>query len=105
MISRMIDLTIVVLYFLMFKVCGIIGISKIEFFNFSGAERIKQNKKKNNKKKHSKTSNLLRQSLCKESGESKHYIYNNVFKRVFDNFFNDIQVDRLCICFSLVIDV
>ena len=50
MISRMIDLALVVLYFLMFKVCGIIGISKIEFFNFSGTERIKQNKKKKIKK-------------------------------------------------------
>ena len=50
MISRMIDLALVVLYFLMFKVCGIIGISKIEFFNFSGTERIKQNQKKKIKK-------------------------------------------------------
>ena len=25
----------------MFKVCGMIGISKIEFFNFSGSERVK----------------------------------------------------------------
>ena len=50
MISRMIDLALEVLYFLMFKVCGIIGISKIDFFNFSGTERIKQNKKNNNKK-------------------------------------------------------
>ena len=24
------------------QVCGIIGISKIEFFNFSGTERVKQ---------------------------------------------------------------
>ena len=30
----------------MFKVCGFIGISKIEFFNFSGTERVKQNQKK-----------------------------------------------------------
>ena len=30
----------------MFKVCGIIGISKIEFFNFSGTEKVKQNQKK-----------------------------------------------------------
>ena len=28
------------------KVCGTIGISKIEFFNFSGTERVKQNQKK-----------------------------------------------------------
>ena len=29
----------------MFKVCGIIEISKIVLFNFSGTERVKQNKK------------------------------------------------------------
>ena len=28
-----------------FKVCGIIGISKIEFLNFTGKERIEQNQK------------------------------------------------------------
>ena len=27
----------------MFKVCGIFGISKIEFLNFSGTERVKRN--------------------------------------------------------------
>ena len=50
MISRLIDFALVVLKLLMFKVCGIIGISKIEFFNFSGTERVKQNKIKKNKK-------------------------------------------------------
>ena len=34
MICRLIDFALVVLQLLMFKVCGIIGISKIEFFNF-----------------------------------------------------------------------
>ena len=39
MISRVIDFLLVVLWLLMFKVWGIIGTSKIEFFNFSGTER------------------------------------------------------------------
>ena len=39
-ISRLIDFAFVVLKLLMFKVCGIIGISEIEFFNFSGIERV-----------------------------------------------------------------
>ena len=30
-----------ILQLLMFKVCGVIGISKIEFFNFSSTERVK----------------------------------------------------------------
>ena len=30
----------------MFKICGIIEISKIEFFNFSSTERVKRNQKK-----------------------------------------------------------
>ena len=46
MVCRLIDFTLVVLELLMFKVCGIIGISKIEFYNFSGNERIKQNQEK-----------------------------------------------------------
>ena len=41
MVCRLIDFALVVLKLLMFKVCGIIGISKIEFFNFSGTERVK----------------------------------------------------------------
>ena len=45
MVCRLIDFALVVLMLLMFKVCVIIGISKIEFFNFSGTERVKQNKK------------------------------------------------------------
>ena len=42
MVCRLTDLTLVVLELLMFKVCGIINISKVEFFNFSGEERVKQ---------------------------------------------------------------
>ena len=45
MVCRLIDFGLVVLKLLMFKVCGIAGISKIEFFNFSGNERVKQNQK------------------------------------------------------------
>ena len=37
MVCRLVDFALVVLELLMFKVCGIIGISKIEFFNFSGS--------------------------------------------------------------------
>ena len=40
MISKLIDLELVVLELSMFKVCGIIEISKIEFFNFSSTERV-----------------------------------------------------------------
>ena len=40
MISRLIDIALVVIWLLMFKGCRIIGTSKIEFFNFSGNERV-----------------------------------------------------------------
>ena len=40
MVCRLIDIALVVLKLLMFKVCEIIGISKIEFFNFFGNERV-----------------------------------------------------------------
>ena len=40
MVCRLIDFALVVLKLLMFKVCVTIGISKIEFFNFSGIERV-----------------------------------------------------------------
>ena len=63
MISRLVDFALVVLYLLMFKIYGIIRISKIEFFNFSYTERVKQNKK--NFEKHAKPSKLVRQSLFK----------------------------------------
>ena len=42
MISRLIDVAVVVLWLLMFKVSGIIGISKTKFFNFSGTERVNE---------------------------------------------------------------
>ena len=56
----------------MFKVCGIIGVSKIEFFKVSGIEMVTQNQKKKKQKKkkeneklknHSKPSKLVRKSL------------------------------------------
>ena len=40
MVRRLIGFAFVVLKLLVFKVCGIIGISKIEFFNFSDTERV-----------------------------------------------------------------
>ena len=40
MVCRLMDFAFVVLRLLMFKVCGIIGISKIEFFKFSGTEKV-----------------------------------------------------------------
>ena len=45
MVCRLIEFAIVILELLMFKVCGIIGISRIEFFNFSVNERVNQNQK------------------------------------------------------------
>ena len=38
----LIDFAVVVLKLLMFKVCGIIGFTKIEFSNISGTERVRQ---------------------------------------------------------------
>ena len=40
MVCRLIDFTLVVFKLHIFKVCGIIGISKIEFFNLSGTKRV-----------------------------------------------------------------
>ena len=40
MVCRLIDFALLVLKLLMFKVCVIIGISKMEFSNFSGTERV-----------------------------------------------------------------
>ena len=45
MVYRLVDIGLVVLNLLMFKVNGIIRISKINFFNFSGNEGVKQNQK------------------------------------------------------------
>ena len=47
------------------KVCGIIGISKIDSCNFSDVERVKQNQKKKKKKNHSKSLKLVSQALFK----------------------------------------
>ena len=70
MISRLIDFALVVLKLLMFKVCGIIGISKIEFFSFSGTERVEQNQKKKKKKKPFKTSSACK-SITFQSNSNK----------------------------------
>ena len=61
MICRLIDFPLLVLKLLMFKSCVIISISKIEFFNFSETERVKQNQKKLET-----IPNLLSQSLFKQ---------------------------------------
>ena len=45
MVWSLIGFTFVVLKLFMFKVCVAISISKIEFLNFSGTERVKQNQK------------------------------------------------------------
>ena len=43
MVCSLIDFALVVLDILMFNVWGIIGISNIEFFNFSGTETVNIN--------------------------------------------------------------
>ena len=55
MISRLIDFALMVLQLLMFKVCAIIELANIDFFNYSRTERIKQNQKKKGKQKPLKT--------------------------------------------------
>ena len=59
----------------MFKVCVIIGIPKIEFFNFPGTERIKEN---NNKKiiNHSKPPQLVSQSMRKQFHQNVQSLWN-----------------------------
>ena len=44
MACRLIGFVLLVRKLLMFKICGIIGISKIEFFSCSGTERVKVSK-------------------------------------------------------------
>ena len=41
MVYRLIDFALIVPKFLIFKVCVVIGISKIEFFKLFGTERVK----------------------------------------------------------------
>ena len=48
MISRLIDFELTVLWLIMFKVYGIIEVTKIEFFNYSRTERVKRNQKQKN---------------------------------------------------------
>ena len=66
MISRLMEFAFVVLYLLIFKVCGIIGISKIEFFSFTGSEKVKMLTEKVRKQK---TQILVIKRI--QSGESK----------------------------------
>ena len=78
MISRLTYFKLAVLLLLIFKVCGIIGMSKIEFFKVSGIEMVTQNQKKKEKKKeneklknHSKPPKLARKSLSSNSDKSR----------------------------------
>ena len=45
MVWRLIELPLVALKLLMFRICVQIGISKIDFFNFSGTESVKENQR------------------------------------------------------------
>ena len=84
MVCRLIDFVFVVLKIMLFKVCGIIGISKITFFNFSGIERVKEDQKK--VKNHSKPPKLVSQSLfvlSTNSNISKTVRINIAFKKRF----------------------
>ena len=45
MVCRLTDFALVVFELLTVTICGIIGISKINIFKFSGTERVKQNQK------------------------------------------------------------
>ena len=51
MISRLIDFALMILQLFILKVCAIIEVTNIDFFNYSWTERIKQNQKKKEKKK------------------------------------------------------
>ena len=62
----MTEFAFVVLYLLIFKVCRIIGISKIEFFRFTGSEEVKMLTEKVRKQK---TQILVIKRT--QSGESK----------------------------------
>ena len=63
MVCRSTDFALVVFKLLMFKVGGIIVISEIEFFNFSGTKRVEKKKKKN--KNDSKPPKLVSQLVFK----------------------------------------
>ena len=112
----------------MFKVYGIMAISKIEFFLFSGLKRLKKVWKIKN---HSKPPKIFRQSLFKQLQQNLNIFL--VFQRKINPFdlfrslhdisktvrvnlgfkttvlkdkpSNDIQIDRLCTCGSQVINV
>ena len=62
MVCRLIDFAVLVLKLLMLKVCRVIGISKIKFFNFSGSERVKENKQKKNNNNNNKIKERFKMS-------------------------------------------
>ena len=63
MVCRLIDFAVVVLELLVFKVCRITGISKIEFHIFPVLKGLNKTKKIKN---HSKPPRLVSQSLFKQ---------------------------------------
>ena len=77
MVCRLIDFALVVLKLLMFKVCVIIGISKIEFFNLCGTERVKKNQKL---KTYSKPPKLVVQSLFNQSEQVPNILFGFLLK-------------------------
>ena len=60
---------------------------------------------KNGESKHCLQKNGESKHCLQKNGESKHCLQKNVFERVFDKLSNDMQVDRICTCGSLVTDV
>ena len=67
---RLIHVALLVLKLLMFKCCRLIGISKIEIFNFSGTEKVKQNQKRKNEN-HSKFLKFVIQPLFRQFQQSQ----------------------------------
>ena len=80
MISRLIDFALMILQLFMLKVCAIIEVTNIDFFNYSRTERIKQNQKK--KKKRKTIENIL-------SLQDNHFLTNFNKSRTFLWFLTD----------------
>ena len=62
MVCKIIDFVLKVLNMSRFKICRTIAISKFEFFDLLGIERVKKSKTNKN---HSKSPNLVIKSLLK----------------------------------------
>ena len=61
----------------MLKICGIIGISSVEFFNFCGIERVEKIKTNID---HSKPSKLVNQSLFKQFQQKANIFFDSSLK-------------------------